>query len=1304
MMYFRFFRLIIFCTLASSGFILGTSVDGTSNVRYLTENHVFRNNEYARGYVKFNDGATILSDATASFNILSPLSGGFDLRGTGTLTLEGNLILDVNATISGNGVIRGNGNTIFLKGDLYIPNNSIIHIDSDTTIDGQGHELFFENRGRIFVDTNVTLTLQNMRIIQNLNDYSDPCIRLAAFKSSLALKDVELALSQDFLFSQGQLFIHGDVIVTGTSAFIYQSTQKSLIAHDSSLCFDIGTTFSVIPATITDCKFDQWPTYTSNSFILMADKTSVLHFNQATLCATPTGCRFSNGSVNLENKCFVKSNSALDLPRPYFTNMNQNINTGNLPTSVAYSPDGSYLAVVNKQSNTLQIFDSVLYTQIGSDVVTGNLPIGVSWSNTSTQLAVINSGDNAIKVFNFNGSTTPSLSASTSTGNSPSCVAWSNYGKYIAVTNSGSDTLQIFKADTLAQVGSSIATDNTPSSVSWAPGDKYLAVTNYDSNSLQIFSFDYLNTPVLEATGVTEYAPGSVSWAQNGLFIAVANKISNSLQIFTYNSLATLELEQTLPTNYNANSVAWSPDTKYTAITNYYSHAIQLFSFLDLSQITQITEIVSSLEPISFSWSPNHNYLVGTYSPEFSLTWLRVFEFDGISLNLIDEINESSGEFKRVKWSNDEEALAVTYVDGFGSEYLRVYGFDGSSIITPPDSVLTGNSLSSISWSPTEGYISVASLASNKLDVYPFTISGLGDPYTYLVSASEQLSEAVFDPSGKYIASGYSNSDDFTLGLHIFLFNGSSITDPYPTLTNFAIELVSWSPDGRFIATAGEGSLQIFYFNGFEAPTPIGTAVRIDDFTNSISWSKDGRFISVSAVHTAITQLYSFNGYSSPQSVGIPLSCGGDTDWSADSQFIAIADRGDNYLKIFSVNSFLSLESSNISAQTGAFPSSLSWHNDSSKIAVSSENLNMIEQFEFNENAPVSQVGDDIVDGGDFFSWSPCGKYLAVVYYDSGLGTNLLRIYPFNGYNIQAPYEKDTEIASLALSVKWSPDGKFVSVNNYIFPFNGSVINDRIPDASVSGQIIWSPDGKFIATYFGTLNIFNFTGYSVGASYSTPDYCLSLDWSPDGRFIAATASAGNAWALRIFSFNGTSNPIQIGSDVALSYGYAEIKWSPDGRFIAAWGQSGILQVFSFNGIDTPIQVGNIVFTEIGSIDRPISWSPDGKFLANCNADSGLLHILSFDGANAPTNIGTAFETQTTNGGVSWSKDGQFIAAGAEPIRIYKVNYKQDQSKQAISNGVVFGHASLGSNYDTTINVLAGANVLVDGLINYDCVN
>ena len=279
----NFLLRFIIVFLFFSNYVIASSVDGTTTPKYITTNQVFRNGEYARGFVKLKAGATILNDAAAFFGIHEPLEGALDLRGTGTLSLEENLHLDSNFTLSGSGVIRGNNKTVFLGGNLTIPDNSVLHINSNTIIDGQGNNLTFGKRGKLFVDTNVTLTLQNMRIVQTFNNFSDPCVKLAAFKSKLALNNVELALSNDFLFNQGQLFVYGDVVVTGISAFVYKTTQHSFIMPDSTFYFDMGSTFSVTPATFTDCRFDQWPTYTANNFILMSDQTSKLKLNQASL-------------------------------------------------------------------------------------------------------------------------------------------------------------------------------------------------------------------------------------------------------------------------------------------------------------------------------------------------------------------------------------------------------------------------------------------------------------------------------------------------------------------------------------------------------------------------------------------------------------------------------------------------------------------------------------------------------------------------------------------------------------------------------------------------------------------------------------------------------------------------------------------------------------------------------------------------------------------------------------------------------------------------------------------------------------
>ena len=98
-------------------------------------------------------------------------------------------------------------------------------------------------------------------------------------------------------------------------------------------------------------------------------------------------------------------------------------------------------------------------------------------------------------------------------------------------------------------------------------------------------------------------------------------------------------------------------------------------------------------------------------------------------------------------------------------------------------------------------------------------------------------------------------------------------------------------------------------------------------------------------------------------------------------------------------------------------------------------------------------------------------------------------------------------------------------------------------------------------------------------------------------------------------------------------------------------------------------------------------------------------MFLFNGTDTPTQLGISVTTELNPNLAAWSSDGNFISVvgGSNALQVFKVNYVPDTSIQAISNGVVFGNSSKGAAYDATVNILAGANIMVDGLVNYDCV-
>ena len=193
-------------------------------------------------------------------------------------------------------VASGSGNVID-PSRFYIPENREISITEDTVIDGDGQTLELEPHARFTVDHNVTLTLRNMRIKSTRNSSTDGIFELSGETSRIALHDVELTLGGDTYFQAGHMFVHGDVIVTGTSSFVYTSTHTSFITDNATLGIGRGSTLFYYPGS------------TDNHLINMQSDTASIYLDGATLQTTHTGMRLSAGRLYLNNSVTLDSDA-----------------------------------------------------------------------------------------------------------------------------------------------------------------------------------------------------------------------------------------------------------------------------------------------------------------------------------------------------------------------------------------------------------------------------------------------------------------------------------------------------------------------------------------------------------------------------------------------------------------------------------------------------------------------------------------------------------------------------------------------------------------------------------------------------------------------------------------------------------------------------------------------------------------------------------------------------------------------------------------------------------------------------------
>jgi WD40 repeat protein len=657
----------VFCSILLSVALTSLSANSitayNNQTVYETQNHVFRKNELAQGFVRLNNGFTVLPQSCVNMDVLFTISGGIDLRETSTIRMLKDLEFDSGVTLTTGGNIDGRGHTLILNGDFRIPANKVLHFNGDTILDARGNEIIIGENAEIFVDTNVTLTIANATIKTTRNAPTFPALRCGAQTSKLALDNVVFAPINDFLFQNGQLFIHNDVVVTGTSAFIYHSPAPSFITKNSCLYLDHALTFSMAPATFTDAPYSLNNTYTNNNFIKMADETSVLYLNGCSLETTITGWRLTKGTVGFDDRVQAKTDTTLTLTS--LSLRSRQSYQSNAVHSVNWSPDGNYLAIA------------------GSNIASSD----------------------ELQVYHFNGTSLTLIAQATFGGffQLGQTVSWSPDGRYLALggffTPSATYNLLIYRFDGTSLIllpATQITLANTVRSVNWSPDGHYLAIGDVLPTGgfvTMVYTFDGTSLMLIQALVNDLDACTSVNWSPDGNYLAIGGSSSTGgyvLQVYSFNGKTLTLLPGTRFTfGDNLNSVNWSPDGRYLAIGGYNptsGYELQVYRF-DGTNLVLVpgARVHYGLTIFSVMWSPDGRYLaVGGETPVVGHTTVEVYSFDGVSLTVISASQIAySGRIEQVNWMADGRYLAIGGSPTGGFQPVEVYKVNYVNNTTP---------------------------------------------------------------------------------------------------------------------------------------------------------------------------------------------------------------------------------------------------------------------------------------------------------------------------------------------------------------------------------------------------------------------------------------------------------------------------------------------------------------------------------------------------------------------------------------------------------------------------------------------
>lgn len=653
----NFYRLrYILCILFFyyANIIASSIIPGPSAV-YLQNDHlVLYDTEKVQGFVRLNNGFTIVNSGMATFDTFITVSGVIDMRDTGQLQLLSDLLLDSGVTLSSGGKIRGHGRSIVLNGNLTIPANKTLQITGDTIIEGNGNTIILDSRAQLFIDNNITLTLKNMTLKTTNNPLLFPAINLWGHASKLALDNVIIAPKNDIYIRDGQLFIHNDVLFTGTSSLIYQSSQSSYIASQSSLIFDLETTFSFEPVA------------SSKDLLVLQDQSSNIYLNGCSLQTTMTGCRLTKGRLLLDNHV------NLALPRSYAIN-------GFSGTSFTKA--------------WFEAGDS------GGSTSPNDLCLDFNPAN-SQYFSAIGRYGYMVKLYTFNGSTITRVFREawpTFFGAyGPRACAWQPQGDYLAVVGQQYLKIYQFTGGTLvglAPVDVGGAASYQIQSVAWSPDGAYLAIGT--PNDVQVYSFNAGTTTLLYTLSSTWGLTWGLSWRNvSGYYLATCGA-NGTCNIYSWNNntLSFIASPTDLLTQ-TIFSASWSADGKFLAIGLDGEFRLYEWSEGSLTQINNSYPTVGGqVGGVDCFWDNGGKYIaVGVSIPTVANTDTQIWKFENGSLFPVSTIGCGGGSVNMISWSTDHNYIASA-TRGVSNAQIQIYPLSYTANIPPSTGgIVFGNS------------------------------------------------------------------------------------------------------------------------------------------------------------------------------------------------------------------------------------------------------------------------------------------------------------------------------------------------------------------------------------------------------------------------------------------------------------------------------------------------------------------------------------------------------------------------------------------------------------------------------------
>ena len=293
--------------------------------------------------------------------------------------------------------------------------------------------------------------------------------------------------------------------------------------------------------------------------------------------------------------------------------------TGAGPTSVAASPSGKSLYVVNRFTAPGTVWTYSIHPTSGAlqwvgSVAAGSGPTHVAVDASERFVYVVNHSEDTVSGYTIDassGALTPMAGSPFSTGTStgPQSIALDPKGRFAYVTNEASGSLTVFTVNATTgalSTAGTVAAGSNPYGIGVHPSGKYVYVTNRSSDTVSAFRIND-STGLLTAIGnySTGMSPLALTLEPSGRYLYVVNAESGtgSVSIFTINdATGTLSAQGTATASANPLFILADPSGQYVYVLNSGNNSVS--SFRIEAGTGALTELAGSPLAITTAQTP----------------------------------------------------------------------------------------------------------------------------------------------------------------------------------------------------------------------------------------------------------------------------------------------------------------------------------------------------------------------------------------------------------------------------------------------------------------------------------------------------------------------------------------------------------------------------------------------------------------------------------------------------------------------------------------------------------------------------